>query len=167
MQWTDEATARLLVHILKIHNVKLDYEQLAQCMGPECTAKAVMHRVARIKATAAADGDDADDADFDGKANPAGGRKTATPTKRKRAKKGAETADNTAADGNAEGPSAIGTQTEPKPKQKRARRGKAAKKEESTNAVDEHSGLAGGEGTSQDAASDQNAQVEATSGNED
>ena len=182
-----------------------------------------MHRVSKIRATAAADEDDVADGDFDGKPPPAGGRKTATPTKRKRAKKDAEPADGaaagatladgnaegpnsigaqteakteakpkqkrarrgtaakkgeateaadvtaahaTAADGNAEGPNSIGTQTAAKPKQKRAPRRKAAKKEDATEVADEQSGLAGGESTSKDATSDQNAQVEAASAND-
>ncbi|MCJ1284263.1 hypothetical protein MMC26_003594 [Xylographa opegraphella] len=40
---------QLLAHILRIHPIKLDYESLAEAMGPECTKKAVQSQIQRIK----------------------------------------------------------------------------------------------------------------------
>ncbi|MCJ1432098.1 hypothetical protein MMC27_001454 [Xylographa pallens] len=40
---------QLLAHILRLHPIKLDYDALAEAMGPECTAKAVQRQILRMK----------------------------------------------------------------------------------------------------------------------
>ncbi|KAI9680343.1 MAG: hypothetical protein M1829_001229 [Trizodia sp. TS-e1964] len=46
------------MNVLKIHNIKLDYAALAQAMGENVTAKAIIHRITKLKAIAAADDPD-------------------------------------------------------------------------------------------------------------
>ncbi|KAI9714715.1 MAG: hypothetical protein M1820_000004 [Bogoriella megaspora] len=50
MSWDASADAKLFAAVLKIHDVRPDYQQLAAEMGPDCTPKAVQHRFATIKA---------------------------------------------------------------------------------------------------------------------
>ncbi|KAF2238535.1 hypothetical protein EV356DRAFT_528992 [Viridothelium virens] len=50
MTWDSHADARLFAAVLKTADVKLNYQALAAEMGPECTPKAIMHRIGGIKA---------------------------------------------------------------------------------------------------------------------
>ncbi|KAF2094011.1 hypothetical protein NA57DRAFT_81014 [Rhizodiscina lignyota] len=56
VKWDAEADAKLFAAFIKVHNVKIDYEALAREMGPDCTAKAIMHRIGKIKGPAGAKG---------------------------------------------------------------------------------------------------------------
>ncbi|KAI9784685.1 MAG: hypothetical protein M1816_000750 [Peltula sp. TS41687] len=53
MTWNDKADVRLFIALLKVHAIKPDYPALAQAMGPDCTAKAIMHRVTKLRSIAA------------------------------------------------------------------------------------------------------------------
>ncbi|KAI9765382.1 MAG: hypothetical protein M1835_007418 [Candelina submexicana] len=55
MTWNDKADVRLFIHVLKIHSVRLDYPALAAAMGENVTPKALSHRIAKLKAIAAAE----------------------------------------------------------------------------------------------------------------
>ncbi|KAI9853153.1 MAG: hypothetical protein M1838_000009 [Thelocarpon superellum] len=57
VRWDDHAHVRLLINILKVHEVKLDYNALAAAMGEGCTAKAISHRIFKLRKEAeSADG---------------------------------------------------------------------------------------------------------------
>ncbi|KAF4152063.1 hypothetical protein CNMCM8927_006681 [Aspergillus lentulus] len=49
MTWDHEADAKLLLRIFKTSNIKLDYEDLAKHMGPDCTTIAIQRRIQRLK----------------------------------------------------------------------------------------------------------------------
>ncbi|EXJ59080.1 hypothetical protein A1O7_06511 [Cladophialophora yegresii CBS 114405] len=49
MVWNDEADARLFTAVLATTDVKIDWKAVAALMGPECTTKALNHRIAAIK----------------------------------------------------------------------------------------------------------------------
>ncbi|MCJ1387212.1 hypothetical protein MMC18_000052 [Xylographa bjoerkii] len=49
MIWTDQARAELFGHIIRIHNVKINYDLVVAAMGPECTKNAIMHQVQKLK----------------------------------------------------------------------------------------------------------------------
>ncbi|RHZ65665.1 uncharacterized protein CDV56_107690 [Aspergillus thermomutatus] len=61
MTWSHKADAKLFLGVLSTSNIKPDYEALAKYMGPDCTVKAIQHRIGRLKTDAgvvvAADGD--------------------------------------------------------------------------------------------------------------
>ena len=48
-----EADAKLLVSILALHNIKIDYANVAAMMGPDCTQDAVKNRIKKLKKAAA------------------------------------------------------------------------------------------------------------------
>lgn len=52
MQWGPDSDAKFFMHVLKIHNVKLDYGALAIAMGNDVTPKALVHRVAKLRSMA-------------------------------------------------------------------------------------------------------------------
>ncbi|CAD6575514.1 MAG: hypothetical protein ASARMPREDX12_002333 [Alectoria sarmentosa] len=52
MQWGHDADAKLFMHVLKIHNVKLDFPALAMAMGNDVTPKAITHRIAKLRSMA-------------------------------------------------------------------------------------------------------------------
>lgn len=52
MQWGPDADAKLFMHVLRIHNVKLDYTALAMAMGNDVTPKALTHRIAKLRSMA-------------------------------------------------------------------------------------------------------------------
>ncbi|CAF9938830.1 hypothetical protein IMSHALPRED_001099 [Imshaugia aleurites] len=52
MQWGPDADAKLFMHVLKIHNVKIDYNALAMAMGNDVTPKALTHRIAKLRSMA-------------------------------------------------------------------------------------------------------------------
>ncbi|KAI9875731.1 MAG: hypothetical protein M1830_008061 [Pleopsidium flavum] len=58
MHWNDKTDVKLFLHVLKIHNVKLNYEALAAAMGSDVTPKAISHRISRLRTIAAAAEDD-------------------------------------------------------------------------------------------------------------
>ena len=43
------AIERLLAAILTVHEVKMDYEKLAEIMGPQCTKRAVQEIIKKLK----------------------------------------------------------------------------------------------------------------------
>ncbi|ETI21956.1 hypothetical protein G647_06026 [Cladophialophora carrionii CBS 160.54] len=49
MVWNDEADARLFTAVLATTDVKIDWKAVAALMGPECTPKALTHRITTIK----------------------------------------------------------------------------------------------------------------------
>ncbi|GAQ11555.1 hypothetical protein ALT_8876 [Aspergillus lentulus] len=49
MTWDHEADAKLLLRIFMTSNIKLDYEDLAKHMGPDCTTIAIQRRIQRLK----------------------------------------------------------------------------------------------------------------------
>ncbi|KAH1430973.1 hypothetical protein KXW29_005389 [Aspergillus fumigatus] len=49
MTWDHEADAKLLLRILTTSNIKLDYEDLAKHMGPDCTIFAIQRRLQRLR----------------------------------------------------------------------------------------------------------------------
>ncbi|TKA63233.1 hypothetical protein B0A49_08466 [Cryomyces minteri] len=57
MVWNAQADAKLFAAVLKVHDLKLDKEALAQEMGPDCTAYAIAHRIKKIKTDASATAD--------------------------------------------------------------------------------------------------------------
>ncbi|KAL2050878.1 hypothetical protein ABVK25_008776 [Lepraria finkii] len=52
MQWGPDVDAKLFMYVLKIHNVKLDYQALAMAMGNDVTPKAIIHRIAKLRQAA-------------------------------------------------------------------------------------------------------------------
>ncbi|KAK6528744.1 hypothetical protein TWF694_003983 [Orbilia ellipsospora] len=74
MRWDSTADAKLFVAVLKVHSLKLNYEAIAKLMGDDTTAKAVSHRIAKLKSL----GSDV------GTPNTSPNTPTKTPTKRKR-----------------------------------------------------------------------------------
>ncbi|KAK7903066.1 hypothetical protein LTR67_001083 [Exophiala xenobiotica] len=52
MTWNADADAKLFAAVLATSAVKVEYEIVAQLMGPDCTKKAVTHRIGSIKAKA-------------------------------------------------------------------------------------------------------------------
>ncbi|KIV79418.1 hypothetical protein PV11_06980 [Exophiala sideris] len=52
MTWNADTDAKLMAAILATSDVKVNYAAVATLMGPECTAKAITHRVGAIKAKA-------------------------------------------------------------------------------------------------------------------
>ncbi|KAF2718343.1 hypothetical protein K431DRAFT_315016 [Polychaeton citri CBS 116435] len=75
MTWDAQADAKLLQVIIKVYNIKAVGDKLAEVaemMGPDCTAKALTHRIAKLKNSANT-----------GTAHGAGwGQKTAAPKER-------------------------------------------------------------------------------------
>ncbi|KAL4783859.1 hypothetical protein BJX76DRAFT_357645 [Aspergillus varians] len=56
--WNAEANAKLFLAVLeqlKDQNVKLDYNQLAQYMGPECSKRSAESQIVKLKKLAAGD----------------------------------------------------------------------------------------------------------------
>ncbi|KAI9367991.1 hypothetical protein BJX61DRAFT_546957 [Aspergillus egyptiacus] len=56
MSWTPESNAKLLIGILqqlKDQNVKLNYQTLAEYMGPECNRKSIENQMTKLKKQAA------------------------------------------------------------------------------------------------------------------
>ncbi|EPS41066.1 hypothetical protein H072_5050 [Dactylellina haptotyla CBS 200.50] len=49
MRWDSTADAKLFLAVLKVHSLKLNYEAIAKLMGEDCTAKAISHRIAKLK----------------------------------------------------------------------------------------------------------------------
>ncbi|PKX89753.1 uncharacterized protein P174DRAFT_378450 [Aspergillus novofumigatus IBT 16806] len=49
MTWDHEADAKLLLRIFTTSNIKLDYEDLAKHMGPDCTTVAIQRRIQRLR----------------------------------------------------------------------------------------------------------------------
>ncbi|EHY55499.1 hypothetical protein ABEF92_001073 [Exophiala dermatitidis] len=49
MVWNAEADARLFAAVIATSDVKVNYAAVAEKMGPDCTAKAIIHRVGKIK----------------------------------------------------------------------------------------------------------------------
>ncbi|KAL4745297.1 hypothetical protein BDW72DRAFT_211550 [Aspergillus terricola var. indicus] len=89
MNWNDQADAKLLGAIIETSSTTMNWKAIAEIMGPDCTAKAVMHRVSRIKekvkgcfSTSARDGGENDDK-HDDLPNSRASSQT-TPVKRKR-----------------------------------------------------------------------------------
>ncbi|KAL2399012.1 hypothetical protein ABEF93_007019 [Exophiala dermatitidis] len=64
MVWNAEADARLFAAVIATSDVKVNYAAVAEKMGPDCTAKAIIHRVGKIKELARK----LDDEDGDGTA---------------------------------------------------------------------------------------------------
>ncbi|KAL4784218.1 hypothetical protein BJX76DRAFT_357294 [Aspergillus varians] len=98
MTWNSETDAQLFLGVLyqlRDAKVKLDYEKLAQFMGPECIAGAVQNRIVRLKKKVEAimGGEDAADAGgANGEASSPGGGgggvvSDASPRKRKAMRK--------------------------------------------------------------------------------
>ncbi|TID19494.1 hypothetical protein E2P81_ATG06661 [Venturia nashicola] len=56
MNWGPEADAKLFAAVLKVHDIKVNYAALATEMGADCTAKAITHRIAKIKSDGKAAG---------------------------------------------------------------------------------------------------------------
>ncbi|KIW67682.1 hypothetical protein PV04_06914 [Phialophora macrospora] len=54
MVWNDEANARLFSAVLATTDIKIDLKAVAAIMGPECTPKALTHRITAIKKKAGA-----------------------------------------------------------------------------------------------------------------
>ncbi|KAJ9498487.1 hypothetical protein H2202_006174 [Exophiala xenobiotica] len=52
MTWNADADAKLFAAVLATSAVKVEYEVVAQLMGPDCTKKAITHRISSIKAKA-------------------------------------------------------------------------------------------------------------------
>ncbi|KAI9827369.1 MAG: hypothetical protein M1826_006294 [Phylliscum demangeonii] len=80
IKWNERADSELFMHVLKIHNIKLDYQALADAMGSGCTSNAISHRISRLKSMAAGD---------EGTTSSAGStpiKPQATPKSRKRTK---------------------------------------------------------------------------------
>ncbi|KAK6351078.1 hypothetical protein TWF718_004251 [Orbilia javanica] len=80
MRWDTTADAKLFMAVLKVHSLKLNHEAIAKLMGDGCTAKAVSHRISKLKTL----GGDV------GSGSPKSAPNTptkATPTKRKRSEK--------------------------------------------------------------------------------
>ncbi|KAK5465066.1 hypothetical protein LTS15_001629 [Exophiala xenobiotica] len=112
MTWNADADAKLFAAVLATSAVKVEYEIVAQLMGPDCTKKAVTHRIGSIKAKAK----DLGLADAVGTAPAA-----TTPNKRGRKVKTEPNVDNDDA-GDDESPTkkskATPTKAKPKPKAK-------------------------------------------------
>ncbi|KAI9883812.1 MAG: hypothetical protein M1823_004396 [Watsoniomyces obsoletus] len=53
MNWTPQEDSRMLGHVLRLHDFKVDYEGLAEAMGSECTAKALKNRIGKLKSISA------------------------------------------------------------------------------------------------------------------
>ncbi|KAK6341000.1 hypothetical protein TWF696_009312 [Orbilia brochopaga] len=49
MRWDNTADAKLFMAVLKVHSLKLNYDAIAKLMGEDCTAKAISHRIAKLK----------------------------------------------------------------------------------------------------------------------
>ncbi|KAF3921402.1 hypothetical protein ABW21_db0200684 [Orbilia brochopaga] len=49
MRWDATADAKLFMAVLKVHSLKLNYDAIAKLMGEDCTAKAISHRIAKLK----------------------------------------------------------------------------------------------------------------------
>ncbi|KAK6502983.1 hypothetical protein TWF481_008019 [Arthrobotrys musiformis] len=49
MRWDSTADAKLFMAVLKVHSLKLNHEAIAKLMGDGCTAKAVGHRIAKLR----------------------------------------------------------------------------------------------------------------------
>ncbi|KAL2423389.1 hypothetical protein ABEF95_007981 [Exophiala dermatitidis] len=97
MIWNAEADARLFAAVIATSDVKVNYAAVAEKMGPDCTAKAIVHRVGKIKELARK----LDDEDGDGAAT--------TPLKttpKRRATKGLAVAADDDDDGAEDSPSA-------------------------------------------------------------
>ncbi|KIW52787.1 hypothetical protein PV05_08407 [Exophiala xenobiotica] len=52
MTWNADADAKLFAAVLATSAVKIEYDDVAQLMGPDCTKKAVIHRINNIKSKA-------------------------------------------------------------------------------------------------------------------
>ncbi|KAL2862231.1 uncharacterized protein BJX67DRAFT_385855 [Aspergillus lucknowensis] len=83
MNWTAQNNAKLFLCVLdqiKRQNVKLDYQKLAEDMGPDCTLRSVQHQIVKLK-DKARQGTSADGGSVP--STPAGTPATATPKKRR------------------------------------------------------------------------------------
>ncbi|EXJ85933.1 hypothetical protein A1O1_06302 [Capronia coronata CBS 617.96] len=49
MTWDADADAKLFAAVLATSEVKINNGAVAEMMGPDCTAKAIIHRIAKIK----------------------------------------------------------------------------------------------------------------------
>ncbi|KAK6534346.1 hypothetical protein TWF281_005669 [Arthrobotrys megalospora] len=49
MRWDSTADAKLFMAVLKVHSLKLNHEAIAKLMGDGCTAKAVSHRITKLR----------------------------------------------------------------------------------------------------------------------
>ncbi|KAL3461857.1 hypothetical protein BJX64DRAFT_289040 [Aspergillus heterothallicus] len=82
MTWTVENNTKLFLCVLdqiKKQNVKLDYQKLAEDMGPDCTLRSVQHQIIKLK-DKARQGTGTDGGSVP--STPAGTPATATPKKR-------------------------------------------------------------------------------------
>lgn len=52
---TATANERLLLAILKVHEVKIDFAAVAEIMGPQCTKRAVQEQIKKLKKLTPAD----------------------------------------------------------------------------------------------------------------
>ncbi|KAK6361693.1 hypothetical protein TWF730_005407 [Orbilia blumenaviensis] len=80
MRWDSTADAKLFMAVLKVHSLKLNTEAIAKLMGDGCTAKAVSHRITKLR------GLGGDLGSKPSKSTPNTPTKS-TPTKRKRSDK--------------------------------------------------------------------------------
>ncbi|KAI9856890.1 MAG: hypothetical protein M1813_008727 [Trichoglossum hirsutum] len=133
MTWNDKADVRLFVNVLKIHNIKLDYVEIAKAMGDNVTAKAITHRISKLRQIAAEEesAQRSGSASADGTGSGADNSAAATPAKRRRTSKAKATKN--AAATTSEGP------------KKRGRKPKIAPKKELTPVTENEEG-----GTSDD-----------------
>ncbi|KAK6521196.1 hypothetical protein TWF506_001421 [Arthrobotrys conoides] len=81
MRWDSTADARLFMAVLKVHSLKLNTEAIAKLMGEGCTAKAVGHRISKLRGLG---GDVGSNSPRQSAPNTP---TKATPTKRKRSEK--------------------------------------------------------------------------------
>ncbi|KAF3186326.1 hypothetical protein TWF225_004841 [Orbilia oligospora] len=80
MRWDSTADAQLFMAVLKVHSPKLNHEAIAKLMGNGCTAKAVSHRISKLRSLG---GDVGSNSTSSVPNTPT----KATPTKRKRSER--------------------------------------------------------------------------------
>ncbi|RPA99553.1 hypothetical protein L873DRAFT_890641 [Choiromyces venosus 120613-1] len=80
MRWTAEADLRLFSLTLSLHQVQVNYAQLAEAFGEGVTAKALVHRFDKIRRS----GDGAAKSEGGGDNKSAGSGPVGTPKKRKK-----------------------------------------------------------------------------------
>ncbi|KAL4933247.1 uncharacterized protein BDV17DRAFT_286924 [Aspergillus undulatus] len=88
MTWTAKANAKLLlaiIHQIKAQSVKLNYKEMAEYIGPDCSHRAVEYQLQKLKKQASGSDDSTASATAPGAA--AGGAGPATPTKPKTPRK--------------------------------------------------------------------------------
>ncbi|KAI9774807.1 MAG: hypothetical protein M1840_000023 [Geoglossum simile] len=56
IRWNAQADVKLFINVLNIHNIKIDYNALADAMGENVTAKAITHRISKLRQIAAEEG---------------------------------------------------------------------------------------------------------------